>query len=333
MPHEVGKQYSELLQKYITHEDETDLYAAQQVSRKFIEKKISPEDVISLHKTSVEQIFPDLASRIGPSYDFLIEVMIHYGLALMEHQSLVRKQEAMQIEMDVAVKVQDMLLETTVPEVDGLDIGIVSKPAKKMSGDYVYFIEQGNEEACVAVADVMGKGLPAALCMSMIKFGMDSLREKATEPHHVLEVINQIVEKSMDDSMFISMFYGKYAQSTSTFTFGSAGHEPALLYRASEDRFIELDAKGLLLGIRKDVEFQQKSVELAEGDFIVIMTDGVTEGRNAEGFIEEEVILDMLRDVKSLPAQQIADHLYTQLFKMQNYMLHDDFTLVLFKKD
>ncbi|MDW0110168.1 PP2C family protein-serine/threonine phosphatase [Sporosarcina aquimarina] len=333
MPQEVGKQYSALLQKYIQHEDETDLYAAQQVSRKFIEKKISPEEVISLHKTSVEEIFPELAVKIGPSYDFLIEVMIHYGLALMEHQSLIRKQEAMQIEMDVAVKVQDMLLETSIPKVEGLDIGLVSKPAKKMSGDYVYFIEQKDGEACVAVADVMGKGLPAALCMSMIKFGMDSLRSSATEPQHVLQVINQIVEKSMDDSMFISMFYGKFDKKTCEFTYGSAGHEPALLYRADEDRFIELDAKGLLLGIRKDVDFQQKSVEMSSGDFIVMLTDGVTEGRNAEGFIEEEVILDMLRTMKDRPAQQIVDHLYTELFKMQNYMLHDDFTLVLFKKE
>ncbi|WJY27180.1 MULTISPECIES: PP2C family protein-serine/threonine phosphatase [Sporosarcina] len=333
MVRDVGKQYDELLKKYIANEDETDLYAAQQVSRKFIEYKISPEEVISLHKTSVEEIFPDLAARIGPSYDFLIEVMIHYGLALMEHQSLVRKQEAMQIEMDVAVKVQDMLLETSVPKVCGLDIGVVSKPAKKMSGDYVYFIEQENGEACVAVADVMGKGLPAALCMSMIKFGMDSLREKATEPHHVLQVINQIVEKSMDDSMFISMFYAKYDGAHNRFTYGSAGHEPALLYRASEDRFMELDSKGLLLGIRKEVEFEQKSVELQPGDFIVMLTDGVTEGRNAEGFISEDVIFDMLRSVREQPAQQIVDYMYTELFKMQNYMLHDDFTLVLFKKE
>ena len=332
MPQEVGRQYSELLKKYVENESETDLYAAQQVSRQFIEKKIAPEEVISLHKSSVEEIFPELATEMGPSYDFLIEVMIHYGLALMEHQSLLRKQEAMQIEMDVAVKVQDMLLETSIPQVDGLDIGMVSKPAKKMSGDYVYFIEQGHEEACVAVADVMGKGLPAALCMSMVKFGMDSLRDKATEPHHVLEVINQIVEKSMDDSMFISMFYGKYNKTNNEFTYGSAGHEPALLYRASEDRFVELDAKGLLLGIRKDVEFQQQSVQLNSGDFIVMLTDGVTEGRNAEGFIEEDVILEMLREVKHLTSQQIVDHMYTELFKMQNYMLHDDFTLVLYKK-
>ena len=333
MPQEVGRQYSELLKKYIANEDEIDLYAAQQVSRKFIENQISPEDVISLHKTAVEENFPELAVQIGPSYDFLIEVMIHYGLALMEHQSLLRKQESMQIEMDVAVKVQDMLLETLIPKVDGLDIGMVSKPAKKMSGDYVYFIEQGHEQACVAVADVMGKGLPAALCMSMIKFGMDSLGEKATEPHHVLEVINQIVEKSMDDSMFISMFYGKYNKGNHAFTYGSAGHEPALLYRAAEKEFVELDAKGLLLGIRKNVEFEEKSVVLLPGDFIVMLTDGVTEGRNAEGFIDEQVILSMLKDVAHLPAQQIVDFLYTELFKMQNYMLHDDFTLVLYKKE
>lgn len=64
-----------------------------------------------------------------------------------------------------------------------------------------------------------------------------------------------------------------------------------------------------------------------------MLTDGVTEGRNAEGFIDEEVILKMLREMKDKPAQQITDYLYTELFKMQNYMLHDDFTLVLFKKE
>lgn len=333
MPQEVGKQYSELLKKYVANESEIDLYAAQQVSRKFIEQQISPEEVISFHKSSVEEIFPELSAQMGPSYDFLIEVMIHYGLALMEHQSLLRKQEAMEIEMDVAVKVQDMLLETSIPKIAGLDIGMVSKPAKQMSGDYVYFIEQSHEQACVAVADVMGKGLPAALCMSMVKFGMDSLKEKETSPQQVLGVINQIVEKSMDDSMFISMFYGKYDKVTSVFTYGSAGHEPSLLYRASENRFIELDAKGLLLGIRKDVDFEENSVELFSGDFIVMLTDGVTEGRNADGFIDEEIILSMLRDVADLPAQKIVDYMYTELFKMQNYMLHDDFTLVLYKKE
>ena len=76
-----------------------------------------------------------------------------------------------------------------------------------MNGDYTYFLNDDNTVG-IAVADVIGKGIPAALCMSMIKYGMDSLNGAKTEPIIVLDVINRIVEKSVSDSMFISMFYG-----------------------------------------------------------------------------------------------------------------------------
>ena len=79
-----------------------------------------------------------------------------------------------------------------------------------MSGDYIYFLSDDENYASVAVADVIGKGIPAALCMSMIKFGMDSMQNENSSPHIVLDVVNRIVEESVDDSMFISMFYGKY---------------------------------------------------------------------------------------------------------------------------
>src|SRR5690606_3914237 len=101
----------------------------------------------------------------------------------------------------------------------------VTEPAKKMSGDYIYFLHDNYYETSVAVADVMGKGIPAALCMTMIKFGIDSLRNEDTSPGNVLDIVNRIVEKSVDDSMFISMFYGKYDARDASFTYGSAGHE------------------------------------------------------------------------------------------------------------
>ena len=102
---------------------------------------------------------------------------------------------------------------------------MISVPAKEMNGDYTHFLNDDTTVG-IAVADVIGKGIPAALCMSMIKYGMDSLNGAETEPVIVLDVINRIVEKSVSDSMFISMFYGKYDTSKSEFTYASAGHEP-----------------------------------------------------------------------------------------------------------
>ncbi|WP_432361659.1 PP2C family protein-serine/threonine phosphatase [Sporosarcina sp. UB5] len=332
MPLEVGSQYKEIMKEYLESRSEKDLYVGQQFCRRFIEKDIAPEDVISLHKTALYELYPELQNEVWDSLDFLIEMMIHYGITLREHQSLIRKQEAIQLEMDVATKVQDTILKTRMPSVCGLDVGFISEPAKKMNGDYVYFLNNEHESA-VAVADVIGKGIPAALCMSMIKFGMDGLPHENTSPRNVLAIINRIVEKSVDDSMFISMFYGNYNAEDSTFSYASAGHEPALHFNSRTEVFTELDAKGLLLGVIQDAEYEERSVKLNDGDFIAIMTDGVTETRTEEGFIDVNLIRSLLFEVKDGTAQQIADHVYHHLSELQNYRLSDDFTIVIFKKE
>ena len=332
MPVEVGRQYKEIMQKYLESHSEEDLYVGQQFSRRFIEKEIAPEDVISIHKNALFELHPEMQDEVWDSLDFLIEMMIHYGLTLREHQSLIRKQEAIQVEMDVATQVQDTLLKTNMPSVKGLDVGCISKPAKQMNGDYVYFLNQENGSG-VAVADVIGKGFPAALCMSMIKFGMDGLPDDNTSPRNVLGIINRIVEKSIDNSMFISMFYGKYNSEDTTFSYASAGHEPALHFDSRNGAFSELDAKGLLLGVKSDAEYEERSVVLQDGDFIAIMTDGVTEARTEDGFIDMETIRNYLYDVKDESAQQMVEHVYQKLSDLQNYQLNDDFTIVIFKKE
>lgn len=332
MPQEAGKQYKQMLENYLHSQGEEDLYLGQQFSRTFIEKNIAPEDVISIHKTAIEELIKDLPSDVGASFDFLIEMMIHYGLALREHQSLIRKQEAIQTEMDIAVRVQNTLLQTTTPVVDGLDIGWISKPSKQMNGDYVYFLNDTKDEVCLAVADIIGKGMSAAMHMSMVKFGMDSLRYEQRSPSEVLSFINKIVEKSIADSMFISMFYGKYDAESSIFRHSSAGHEPALFYRKSEDAFSLLESKGLLLGVHDEAKYEERTVRLEEDDFVAVMTDGVTEARTEQGFIEMDVIEKLLCEVRSESAQEMVDYLFSELAKMQNHELHDDFTLVILKK-
>lgn len=265
------------------------------------------------------------------SYDFLIEVMVHFGLTLKEHESLLEQQEEMRAEMHVAAKIQNMLLKTENPTIDYIDIGIVSVPIRDMNGDYVY-VSAENESVSVAVTDVVGKGVPAALCMSMVKYGLDTLRYANNNPSYVLEVLNRIIEKSVDDSMFVSMFYGRYDHERSLFTYGSAGHEPALYYNAKENKFYDLESKGLLLGVMGEVKYMQYDFSLAEGDFIVIMTDGVTELRKSENLDSREIIQYLAVSNMHLSAQQMCDVMYERLRELQDYLLQDDFTVVIIKK-
>lgn len=328
----IENQYKEILNEYMKKQTEQNLYVGQNFSRQLILENIAPEEVISMHKAAIQELYDELPDVVWHSFDFLIEMMINYGLALQERQSLLKQQEELKVEMDLAANVQETLLKTKLPLLEGLDIGLLSIPAKKMNGDYIYFVSEHDGSAGIAVADVIGKGLPAALCMSMIKFGMDSLNSTQALPKDVLSVINRIVEKSIDDSMFVSMFYGNYDAKCSRLTYGSAGHEPAILYRAKTREFTELYAKGLLLGVSSEAVYEEHTVDLEKGDLVIMMTDGVTEGRNEDGFIEHEVIFELVERKKDESAQEIVQFVYDELERMQNAQFQDDFTLVIYKK-
>lgn len=330
---ELQKQYTKILADYIEEQTERNLYIGQNFIRQLLQKNIAPEEVIHIHKSAVEEIIDDFPIALRHAYDFLIEVMVHYGLALSEHKSLLQQQEEMQLELQVATNIQNMILKSHVPKIDGVDVGMISVPARKMSGDYVHFIDDKNRYIGIAVADVVGKGIPAALCMSMVKYGMDSLDYSESEPERVLEVINRIVEKSVDDSMFVSMFYGRYDVETSTFAYGSAGHEPALHYKAASQTYEELGAKGLLLGILPDGNYEQHEVQLQQDDLVIMMTDGVTEIRTNLDMDAMAIITSIISTYQHEHAQKIVDEVFRQLEKMQNFELSDDFTLVILKKN
>lgn len=329
---ELQAQYQRILADYVESQTERNLYIGQNFIRQLIKKNITPEEVISMHKLSMQQIVQDLPREVTDSYDFLIDMMVHFGLAVREHQSLLEQQEELRTEMNVAAKIQQMLLETTIPETSQMDIGMVSVPVRKMNGDYVHFLYNNHSYISVAVTDVVGKGVPAALCMSMVKYGLDTLEFANGSPSYVLDVLNQIIERSVDDSMFVSMFFGRYDLVDEMFIYGSAGHEPVLHYIASEDRFEELNVNGLLLGVMENVKYEQREVKINNGDIIVMMTDGVTEFRKQDDEVTQQLIRRLLVEMKHLTAQEMCEGLYNQLKERHEDGLEDDFTVVILKK-
>ncbi|WP_050613779.1 PP2C family protein-serine/threonine phosphatase [Bacillus testis] len=324
--------YRETLAAYVKEQSEEVLYKGQQLSRKTIEQDVAPEEIISWHKSVLLDLFPETRSEILDSLDFLLEVMMGYGLAYRENQSLRHFQQELKSEMDIAANVQNTLLETKIPEVPQLEIGAVSVPAKRMNGDYYHFIQ--DEENCIGVgiADVIGKGIPAALCMSMIKYAMDSIPDQRHEPGNVLKSLNRVVEQNVDPSMFITMFYGLYNPATAIFSYASAGHEIPMYYSAASGQFEDLYAKGLLLGINKETNYQQYERHVQIGDMIILMSDGVTECRTDEGFIEREYLVNEINKNIHLHPKEIVMNVYKHLEKLQHFQLRDDFTMIILKR-
>ncbi|KAB2330557.1 PP2C family protein-serine/threonine phosphatase [Bacillus mesophilum] len=328
----IADKYRDILVNYLKDQSEQSLYSSQKFSRKSIEHMISPEEIISIHKQLIVELFPDIEPEIAHSFDILLEVMVGYGFALREHQNLKHIQQELRSEMEIAANVQKTLLGTSIPNIDCLDIGAISVPAKHMNGDYHHFVQDENNSVSIAIADVIGKGLPAALCMSMIKYAMDSLPENRKNPRDVLENLNRVVEQNVDLTMFITMFYGIYDTEKHVFSYASAGHEPCLFYNAESAEFTELPAKGLLLGIEKKTKYSQYERSVDVGDMIILMSDGVTECRTEDGFIERESLLELIKKFIHLEAQDIVTSVYKELEKMQDLQLRDDFTLIIFKR-
>jgi sigma-B regulation protein RsbU (phosphoserine phosphatase) len=273
------------------------------------------------------EIEPELPESLLLSLDILLEVMMSYGLAYREHQSLRTIQRELINEIEVAASMQQTLLGTQIPQISSMDIGAISVPAKQMSGDYYHFVSHENGAISVAIADIIGKGIPAALCMSMIKYSMDS-----QAPGDVLERLNRVVEQNVDPTMFITMLSGLYNPDTHLFSYSSAGHEPGFFYHAETGEFEELQAKGLLLGVDKKAKYKEYERKVEVGDVILLMSDGVTECRTEEGFLEVETLIGYIKKYIHLGAQDIADKVYKELEYLQDFQLRDDFTLLILKR-
>ena len=324
--------YKDLLNHYIKTQSEKSLYEVEQVSKTFIKKNILPEEIVNLHIQALSELYPDLSEDFQHSMNFLLETMISYGLAHQEFQKLREEQLALKSEISVAASMQDTLLGTSKPEIEGIDIGVISVPAHQMNGDYHHFVKGVDGTLGIAIADVIGKGIPAALCMSMIKYAMDSYPEETMSPRAILKNLNRVVERNVDPSMFITMFYTHYLPSESKLQSASAGHEPGFYYNAATDTFEEIVSKGLVLGVSPDSDYKQYELKINVGDMVILLTDGVTECRDGERFIESEEVLDVIKKYAHLPAQEMVDQVYKYFERLQEFQLRDDFTLLVLKK-
>jgi len=326
--------YREMLNLYLYGEDIDKAFdLCHSFSEEVIEMDTSPEEVVSLHIDLLEDMKVEDGELVKKSLDILQEVIITFGFTYRDYKSMMNKLKIHDKEMDVASSLQETMLKAEIPTFETMEIGAISVPARKVSGDYFNIIDHNDGMLSFAVADVIGKGIPAAIAMTMIKFGMDSYGYSQL-PSDSLKKLNRVVEKNVNQNMFVTMFYGLYDHNTNLLYYSSAGHEPALLYRYETDEFEEIDAKGIVLGVKDHARYEQKEIEIGNNDMIIVFTDGVTELRKHDDtFIDFEDVKDMIREVRDHHPQDIVQYIYESLMRMQNPHKKDDLTLFILKNN
>ncbi|WP_043584394.1 PAS domain S-box protein [Geminisphaera colitermitum] len=198
-----------------------------------------------------------------------------------------RERETRERELTLARDVQQHLLPNVFPEFAHVEVNALSQPSRHLGGDYYDVIPVDPAHCGVVIADVSGKGAPAALMMAACRALLRQCAQGQLSPAAVLHQVNRALQPDMPPRMFITLFYGIIDLDTLELRYARAGHEPAILMRAGHEQPELLDEGGLALGMAPAELFDATLVEgrvvLGPGDLVALYTDGVNEACNVSG--------------------------------------------------
>ncbi len=242
----------------------------------------------------------DLLTAIASSAAIAIENARLYQVAVEKGR--------MEQELQMAYDIQAGLLPHETPQITGWEFAARWQPAREVSGDYYDFIPLHDGRLGIAVADVSDKGMPAALFMALTRSTVRASMSHAHSPADGIARANQLICDDAADGMFVTLFYALLDPQAGEIAYVNAGHNPPLLYRAGKNRLEELTRTGMAMGVVVDSTYEQRTVRLDPGDFVLLYTDGVTDAINPQEqeFGEERLRRTILQERHTSMAKVIA---------------------------
>jgi sigma-B regulation protein RsbU (phosphoserine phosphatase) len=203
------------------------------------------------------------------------------------------EKQKMEEELEIARDIQRNLLPHSVPQFSSFDIAAVNLSSKQVGGDYYDIIPLDKNTFCVAIGDVSGKGVPAALLMANLQAFLKTTCKQGMQLDEATGLINDLISENTTDGKFITFFWGIFDNENKTLNYVNAGHNPPLLIR--DGKIIKLEKGGIILGVMKTfTPYLSEFINLQKDDVIILFTDGITEAKNVndEEFSDEK--LEML---------------------------------------
>ncbi|OUC11618.1 MAG: guanylate cyclase [Alkalinema sp. CACIAM 70d] len=257
-----------------------------------------------------------------------------------------RKKERLDRELEIGADIQYRLLPRQCPKIDGVELAALCKTASRVGGDYYDFIpaapttpesKDNPDHWSVAIGDVMGKGVPAGLIMTMLRGMLRAEVLNGHSPARILQHLNQVMYADLENSnRFVTLFYSEYDPKTRILSYSNAAHNPPLLWQAATNTIRRLDTLGMLIGLDANTQYQDGQIQLAPGDTVIYYTDGFTEAANQSGqqFDEENLAKAFQWACRHYhDPQQILKHLFdaVQGFVGEGKPNADDMTLVVMR--
>ena len=293
-------------------------------------------------------IVADKEGRGGTTPDFtdedrvLLEAFANQAGVAIENAQLYQEAlegRQLQAEMDEAAKIQQNLIPDTLPNISGYEATGLYFPRGGVGGDYYDCLPDSNDTWGLAIADVSGKGMQAALLMATLRAGLHSEVTRKEDLPSMAEALNSLLYASSTSGKFATFFYAQLHPETDQITSINAGHNYPLVIRY-DGGCDELEKGGVMLGmfpndiLSEIAEYEQETTQLGSGDVVLFYTDGVTETVNTNGDLYgEERLEEVATRVKNESANQICQTIYDDVIEFQGEAQQfDDLTLMVLKK-
>jgi serine phosphatase RsbU (regulator of sigma subunit) len=284
--------------------------------------------VMYLDTTKPEQQFGELDLLFFSSLSGMIAEKIQNAMLA----DIAREKRRLDAELEIATEIQNRLFPAEIPKVKGYDLSAFNRSCTEVGGDYFDVIET---DSCVgiAIADVAGKGIGAAMLMSNLQAMLQVRSAEAPDPGELLKKMNVDLIKRVGEGRFITMFYLALDPESGRIRYSNAGHNPPYLY--SEDgKITELEVSGMPLGILAEIDYTSSETEIRPGEVLLLYSDGITECMNKAGDLFGE---DRLKEVLAQSAHGDAHSIRGAIFSAadtfrENEPYSDDMTLIVLKR-
>ena len=260
-----------------------------------------------------------------------------------------RKQERLARELEIGAEIQARLLPNYSPQIEGVALAATCQTANQVGGDYYDFIpiyapptrgsnlREQIDRWSLVIGDVMGKGVPAGLIMTMTRGILRTNILNRYSPARILQNLNSVMYDDLESSnRFVTLFYSEYDAQTQILSYSNAAHHPPLLWRARTNKIEYLDTDGMLIGLDAKTRFQERQVQLCPGDTILYYTDGFTDAASPQGDRFDEA--NLIHTFKGAchtctKPQAILEHLFARIqeFIGAQNRNNDDMTLIVFQ--
>ncbi|MGL5052533.1 MAG: SpoIIE family protein phosphatase [Cetobacterium sp.] len=282
-------------------------------------------------------IIEDKSKLIKSDEETISALTIQVAIAINNAQiysDLVIK-ERMSQELEVASRIQKRIIPKKIQKVLGLDVATFFEPAKEIGGDYYDYSLLNEKIFSITIADVSGKGVPAAFLMALVRSVLKTLELQGEEPCFNVKKLNKLIYPDITEDMFITMMHSKYNYDTKILTYSNAGHNPLVVYNSLTQSIESHSVKGVAIGFLDDYNYKQGEIKLNIGDVVIYYTDGITEAENInKDLFGIERLKNILMETSSLSSKEIKKRLLAEVNSFQNGCeQNDDITFVVIKRD